>query len=94
MFDIRWLAVYDRANKIDLGHLIIPDGLNVPPSLVEIIPHDSSLENCEMLHSNLLVAWSTFAPSITIQLAALNEENEYIGFGLSGNFEHRMKGLS
>ena len=43
----------------------------------------SSLPNCEMLHDNLMIAWSVFAPSITIQLSALIEENEYIAFGVS-----------
>lgn len=84
VFDIRWFAIYDKANKRDLGHLIIPDGLNVPPSLVDIVHHETTLPNCEMLHSNLLIAWSTFAPSITIELAAMIDENDYIGFGVSG----------
>ena len=38
-----------------------------------------------MLHSNLRIAWSVFAPSITIELAAnLKNENEYMAFGISG----------
>ncbi len=36
-----------------------------------------------MLHSKLLIAWSVFAPSITIQLSGLIEEDEYIAFGVS-----------
>ena len=41
VFDIRWFSIFDKANKRDLGHLIIPDGLNVPPSLVDVIPHET-----------------------------------------------------
>ena len=37
-----------------------------------------------MLHSRLLIAWSVFAPSITIQLSALSAgDDDYIGFGVS-----------
>ena len=43
------------------------------------------MPNCEMLHSNLRIAWSVFAPSITIELAGnLNNDNEYMSFGISG----------
>jgi hypothetical protein len=38
VFGIRWFSVFERSGKRDLGHLIVPDGLNVPPSLVDIIP--------------------------------------------------------
>ena len=37
-----------------------------------------------MLHNNLVISWSVFAPSITIQLSGLINENEYIAFGVSG----------
>ena len=61
--------------------------MNVPPALVEIFEsaRDTTMPNCEMLHSNLRIAWSVFAPSITIELAAnLKNENEYMAFGISG----------
>ena len=67
--------------------MIIPEDLNVPPALVEIFEsaRDTTMPNCEMLHSNLRIAWSVFAPSITIELAAnLKNENEYMAFGISG----------
>lgn len=44
----------------------------------------ASLPNCEMLHSRLLIAWSVFAPSITIQLSALAPgDDDFIAFGVS-----------
>ena len=37
IFDIKWLAVWNVDEKQGYGWAIIPDGLNIPPSLVEII---------------------------------------------------------
>lgn len=37
IFKIDWLSVYDVDTKTNLGSVIIPDGLNVPPSLVKVI---------------------------------------------------------
>ena len=90
--DIRWFSVYDTVNQRDLGHVIIPEGINVPPSLSEIIPVDTDFPNCQMLHSNLAVAWSVFAPSITIQLIGNVDENDYIGFGFSKPGASKMVG--
>jgi len=87
VFDIRWFSVYDTKRNYNLGHVIIPEDLNVPPALVEIFEsaRDTTMPNCEMLHSNLRVAWSVFAPSITIELAGnLKNDNEYMSFGISG----------
>ena len=87
IFDIRWFSIYDTKRNFNLGHVIIPEDLNVPPALVEIFEsaRDTTMPNCEMLHSNLRIAWSVFAPSITIELAAnLKNENEYMAFGISG----------
>ncbi len=40
LFDIRWFSVFDLANNRDLGHIIIQsDKLNVPPALMDILPH-------------------------------------------------------
>lgn len=36
VFDINWLSIYDLATKTNYGSAIIPDGLNVPPSLVKV----------------------------------------------------------
>lgn len=41
VFDIRWFSVFDRTNKRDLGHLIIPEELNVPPALVDVLPMET-----------------------------------------------------
>ena len=65
IFEIDWLAVYNREKRESLGHVIIPESLNVPPSLVEVLEHDPGLPNCMMLHKNLMVSpansvgWST-----------------------------------
>ena len=64
----------------------------MPPSLSEIIPVDTDFPNCQMLHSNLAVAWSVFAPSITIQLIGNVDENDYIGFGFSKPGASKMVG--
>lgn len=37
IFNIDWFSVYDMETNENLGSVIIPDGLNVPPSLVKII---------------------------------------------------------
>ena len=41
IFDIKWLAVWNVDEKQGYGWAIIPDGLNIPPSLVEIIVSNS-----------------------------------------------------
>ena len=56
IFEIDWLAVYNREKRESLGHVIIPESLNVPPSLVEVMEHDPGLPNCMMLHKNLMVS--------------------------------------
>ena len=87
IFDIRWFSIYDTKRNYNLGHVIIPEDLNVPPALVEVFEsaRETSMPNCEMLHENLRIAWSVFAPSITIELAGnLKNDNEYMAFGVSG----------
>lgn len=37
IFNIDWFSVFDLETKENLGSIIIPEGLNVPPSLVKII---------------------------------------------------------
>lgn len=37
IFQIDWLSVFDLETKQSCGSVIIPDGLNVPPSLVTVI---------------------------------------------------------
>lgn len=37
VFNIDWLSIFDVKTKSNYGSVIIPDGLNVPPSLVKVI---------------------------------------------------------
>lgn len=37
IFNIDWFSIFDLETKENLGSVIIPDGLNVPPSLVQVI---------------------------------------------------------
>ncbi|KAB0794807.1 hypothetical protein PPYR_11646 [Photinus pyralis] len=85
IFNIDWFSIYDYEAKRSLASIIIPNGLNVPPSLVKILPHKSDLTNCLQLHKKLQVSWDIFGPQITIQLAGQVEDNEYMSFGLSGS---------
>jgi len=84
VFNIDWLAVYDKKNSEELAYVIVTQDLNVPPSLVSIMDHKPGLPNCKMLHKNLMVAWESFPPQLTIQLAGHIQDNEYMAFGLSG----------
>lgn len=68
VFNIDWLSVFDVKTKSNYGSVIIPDGLNVPPSLIKIIKQTQSLPNCVQLHKRYQVAWEIFGPQITIQL--------------------------
>ncbi|XP_065225069.1 protein Skeletor, isoforms B/C [Planococcus citri] len=84
IFDIDWLSIYDVASKQNLGYVIIPDEPNVPPSLSKIDAHKTTLPNCVQLHKRMQVGWEIFGPQITIQLAGLVDEDEYMAFGTSG----------
>ena len=101
IFEIDWLAVYNTETRQSLGHVIIPEALNVPPSLIkvgdnddhvtfdeftilQVMNHDPGLPNCMMLHKNLMVAWDSFPPQLTITLAGHIADDEYMAFGLSG----------
>jgi hypothetical protein len=64
---------------------LIADGLNVPPSLTKIIPHQLSLPNCKQLHKNLQISWEVFGPAITMQLSGQVDEDDYMAFGISGS---------
>ncbi|XP_026274137.1 protein Skeletor, isoforms B/C [Frankliniella occidentalis] len=84
IFDIDWLSIYDVESKENYGSVIVPDGLNVPPSLVKIIPRKKALPNCYQLHKDLQVGWDVFGPQITIELAGQIDDDAYMSFGLSG----------
>ncbi|XP_063984535.1 protein Skeletor, isoforms B/C-like isoform X1 [Diachasmimorpha longicaudata] len=85
--NINWLSVFDVATKSNYGSVVIPEGLNVPPSLVKVIKHVEALPNCVQLHKNYQVSWEIFGPQITIQLSGQIKEDEYMAFGLSGSQE-------
>lgn len=42
VFGINWLSVYDVEGKANFGSVIIPEGLNVPPSLVKVMKSKAS----------------------------------------------------
>lgn len=85
IFDINWISVFDLQTNENFGAVLIPEGLNVPPSLTTIQQHKSSLPNCRQLHRNFRVSWEVFGPAITIELAGQIEKDEYMSFGISGS---------
>ncbi|KAK0093076.1 hypothetical protein PV326_014361 [Microctonus aethiopoides] len=87
VFNIDWLSIFDIATRSNYGSVIIPDGLNVPPSLVNIIKQTQTLPNCIQLHKKYQMSWEIFGPQITIQLSGQIAEDEYMAFGLSGSEE-------
>lgn len=54
IFDIDWFSIYDVESKENYGSVIVPDGLNVPPSLVKIIVSRRHDLICMMSHIILL----------------------------------------
>ncbi|XP_044593778.1 protein Skeletor, isoforms B/C [Cotesia glomerata] len=87
VFQINWLSIFDVSTRSNYGSVIIPEGLNVPPSLIKAIKTMSTLPNCVQLHKNYQVSWEIFGPQITIQLSGQIGDDEYMGFGLSGSEE-------
>ncbi|XP_060650374.1 protein Skeletor, isoforms B/C [Drosophila nasuta] len=85
IFDIDWISVYDVADNENYGHVLIADGLNVPPSLVKITPYEFSLPNCRQLHKDLQISWEVFGPQITFQLSGQVAKMDYMSFGISGS---------
>ncbi|XP_054710992.1 protein Skeletor, isoforms B/C-like [Uloborus diversus] len=83
--DIDWLSIYNVKTQENYGSTVIPDKLNIPPSLVHIIEHESPLPNCEQLHKDLRVSWEIFGPAITFELAGQIDEDEYMALGISGS---------
>lgn len=37
VFEIDWLSIYDVETRENYGSINVPDGLNVPPSLIKIM---------------------------------------------------------
>jgi len=91
--DVRWISVYDIDYQKDLGHVIIPDGINVPPSLSTVEELDTEFPHCQMLHSNLAVAWNlNGGNSLTVELIANIDVTDYVAFGFSKKGASKMVG--
>ena len=69
VFNVDWLSVFDVKTNSNYGSVIIPNGLNVPPSLIKVRKQTQSLPNCVQLHKRYQIAWEIFGPQITIQLS-------------------------
>lgn len=87
VFEIDWLSIFDLETNENFGSILISDGLNVPPSLIRVIPHQRTLPNCKQLHKNLQISWEVFGPAITMELGGLVDPDDYMAFGLSGSDE-------
>ncbi|XP_037940918.1 protein Skeletor, isoforms B/C isoform X3 [Teleopsis dalmanni] len=87
IFDIGHFGVWCEAFTVDFGHVRVPEGLNVPPSLKMLGISPQSKLNCEVLYDDLAfeVRWAVAGESIVIQLVAKLAENEYMSFGISPN---------
>lgn len=85
IFDIDWLSIYDVVEQENFGSVIIPSHLSVPPALVSLIKYESRLPQCEQLHRDIQLNWEIFGPQITFELVARINNNDYIGFGISGS---------
>ncbi|XP_050318920.1 protein Skeletor, isoforms B/C isoform X1 [Bactrocera neohumeralis] len=89
IFDIGHFGVWCEAFTVDFGHVRIPEGLNVPPSLKMLGISPQSRLNCEVLYDDLAfeVRWAVAGDSIVIQLIAKLDDNEYMSFGVSKTHE-------
>lgn len=87
IFDIDWISVWCVDFFVDFGHVNIPKGLNVPPSLKMLGIAPQTHLNCEVLDKDksFEVRWAIAGKSIVTQLVAKLSDKEYMGFGLSGN---------
>ncbi|KAK3853682.1 hypothetical protein Pcinc_039788, partial [Petrolisthes cinctipes] len=85
VFTVDWLSLYDVKEDRTLGSIIIPEELNVPPSLVSVVPHENNLPNCEQLHKNLQLSWEVFGDQITMEITGQVGEDDYMSFGMSGS---------
>ncbi|KAI2795561.1 hypothetical protein BLOT_016681, partial [Blomia tropicalis] len=85
IFDINYISVWDEEAEENLGSVILPQELNIPPTLTQVIKIESRLPNCEQLHQRLQVNWEIFGPQITFELIGQIEPDEYMAFGFSGS---------
>ncbi|XP_067139649.1 protein Skeletor, isoforms B/C-like [Centruroides vittatus] len=82
---ISWLSLWDEEKGENLGSIIIPDELNIPPSLITELKFESQLPNCEQLHRNLQLNWDVFGPQITFELSGQIDDDDYMSVGISGS---------
>ncbi|CAL1686319.1 unnamed protein product [Lasius platythorax] len=82
-------GVWCEAFAVDFGHVKIPQGLNVPPSLKMLGVSPQSKLNCEVLDDGLAfeVRWAVAGDSIVVQLVAKLDAEQYMAFGLSADTE-------
>ncbi|XP_063979976.1 protein Skeletor, isoforms B/C isoform X2 [Diachasmimorpha longicaudata] len=82
-------GVWCEAFTVDFGHIEIPQGLNIPPSLKMLGVSPQSKLNCEVLEDNLAfeVRWAVAGDSIVVQLVGKLDAGQYMSFGLSANPE-------
>ncbi|CAH2096688.1 unnamed protein product [Euphydryas editha] len=85
VFDVDWVALWDARARAALGAALVPDALNVPPARARPLPRAAALPRCRQLHRDYQVSWEIHGNQITIQLAALLDEDEYMAFGISGS---------
>ncbi|XP_072933128.1 protein Skeletor, isoforms B/C isoform X1 [Epargyreus clarus] len=85
VFDADWIALWDAGSRAALASVLVPDALNVPPGVMKIHNHKTSLPHCKQLHRDYQVSWEVFGNQVTIQLAGQVGENEYMAFGISGS---------
>ncbi|XP_053947479.1 protein Skeletor, isoforms D/E isoform X1 [Anastrepha ludens] len=92
IFDIGHFGVWCEAFTVDFGHVRIPEGLNVPPSLKMLGISPQSRLNCEVLYDDLAfeVRWAVAGDSIVIQLIAKLDTKEYMSFGVSKSPERSV----
>ncbi|KAG5872439.1 hypothetical protein JTB14_029441 [Gonioctena quinquepunctata] len=87
VFDIGHFGVWCEQFTVDFGHVLIPQGLNIPPSLKMLGVSPQSKLNCELLNDDLAfeVRWAVAGESIVLQLVAKLDDREYMSFGPSGD---------
>ncbi|XP_059621426.1 protein Skeletor, isoforms B/C [Phlebotomus argentipes] len=85
VFDIGHFGVWCEAFTVDFGHVRIPEGIVVPPSLKMLGVSPQSKLNCEVLFDDLAfeVRWAVAGESVVVQLVAKLDSNEYMSFGVS-----------
>ncbi|XP_046838049.1 protein Skeletor, isoforms B/C isoform X1 [Vespa crabro] len=85
-------GVWCEAFTVDFGHIQIPQGLNVPPSLKMLGVSPQSKLNCEVLDDTLAfeLRWAVAGDSIVVQLVGKLDAGQYMAFGLSANPERSV----